>query len=157
MNIDISDFHKVKEWGEEEYKKIPDTYCPYLEGKVQFSAQGIEHLRFKNRERPRKPEDQYMRFKLIKLAPEVISKSKTVQGILETRKFESIKVNKRKENVLLPVKYFEFIAVLKRNRVKVIVKQIDNGSYIFWSIIPFWKMDIETMKRILYEGSLEED
>ena len=40
---------------------------------------------------------------------------------------------------------------------KVIVKQIEGGDKIFWSIIPFWGMDEQTKSRLLYEGLPEED
>ncbi len=157
MNLDVSDFEKVKSDGEKLYKSFSDIYCPYLKQKISFNAQGIEHLKFKRREKARLLQDQYMRFKLIHLAPEVIKDSRTVQGILETKKFEVIKINSRKDTILKPVKYFEFIAVIKRNRIKIIIKQIDNGKCFFWSIIPFWRMNEETKSRILHEGIPEED
>lgn len=98
-----------------------------------------------------------MRFKLIHLAPEVLVNSKTVQGVLETKKFEKVRVNSRTDIILKPVNYFEFIAVIKRNRIKVIIKQVDDGEMFFWSLIPFWGMNKETMQRILHEGVPEED
>jgi len=157
MNIDISDFEQIKVKGEETYKNISDTYCPYLGKTVSFNAQGIEHLKFKSKERPRLPKDQYMRLKLIHLAPEVLKNSKTVQGILETKKFERVRINHRTDTILKPVHYFEFISVIKRNRVKVIIKQIDDGNFFFWSLIPFWRMNENTMTRILHDGIPEED
>lgn len=157
MNIDITDFEEIKIKGEEIYKNIPDTFCPYLNQKISFNTQGMEHLKFKRREKARPIQDQYMRLKLINLAPEVLKNSKTVQGMLETKRFERVRVNSRTDTVLKLVNYFEFIAVIKRNRIKVIVKQIDGGNLFFWSIIPFWGMNKNTMSRILHEGSLEED
>lgn len=59
--------------------------------------------------------------------------------------------------VMKPVTYYEFIAVMKQNRVRVIIKQIDGGQKFFWSIVPFWGMNTETMNRILHEGEPEED
>ena len=76
---------------------------------------------------------------------------------LETKKFEYIKAHSRIDKVLKDVIYYEFIAVIKRNRVKVIIKQIEDGKKVFWSIIPFWGMDINTMTRILHDGNPEED
>jgi len=46
---------------------------------------------------------------------------------------------------------------VKRDRVKIIVKQIDSGEKFFWSIIPFWGMNDETKSRIFHEGEPEED
>ena len=114
-------------------------------------------MKFIQRDKARLEADQYMRFKLIGLAPEVLKLSHTVQGILESKRFERIRVNSRTDTILKPVNYYEFIAVIKRNRIKVIVKQIDGGSNFFWSIIPFWGMNTDTMTRLLHEGTPEED
>jgi hypothetical protein len=150
-------FDDVKTKGEVFYKNIGDIYCSYLKEKVSFNTKGIEHLKFKHRWQSRPEKDQYMRFKLIHLAPEVLKLSHTVQGILETKKFEKIKISSRTDTILKPVTYFDFTAVIKRNRVKIIVKQVENGQKFFWSIIPFWRMNRETMTRILHDGNPEED
>jgi len=150
-------FDKIKSQGEEFYKSVDEIYCPYFKEKISFNAQGLEHLKFKQREKARYEQDQYMRFKLIYLAPEVLKISSSVQGIWETKRFEYIKIHKKWLNILKDITYYEFIAVIKRNRVKIIVKQIESGKKIFWSIIPFWGMNKETMTRILHEGNPEED
>ena len=75
----------------------------------------------------------------------------------ETKKFERIRIHNRTESVLKPVNYYEFIAVVRRNRIKVIVKRVDGGKLFFWSIIPFWGMNKDTQSRILYDGEPEED
>ena len=150
-------FRKIKEDGEVLYKSFDEVYCPYFKETISFNAQGLEHLKFIQREKARLERDQYMRFKLIHLAPEVLKISHTVQGILETKKFERVRVNNRTENILKPVIYYEFIAVLKRNRIRIIVKQIDDGKKFFWSIIPFWGMNEETRTRLFHNGIPEED
>lgn len=150
-------FEEIKSKGEELYKTLGEVYCPYLKETVSFSAQGLQHLKFKQRERVRFEQDQYMRFKLIHLAPEVLKLSHTVQGILKTKVFERIRINNRTDIMLRPVVYYEFIAVIKRNRIKVIVKQVGDGKIIFWSIIPFWGMNKDTMTRLLHDGIPEED
>ena len=150
-------FDKIKSQGEEFYKSVDEIYCPYFKEKISFNAQGLEHLKFKQREKARYEQDQYMRFKLIYLAPEVLKISSSVQGIWETKRFEYIKIHKKWLNILKDITYYEFIAVIKRNRVKIIVKQIESGKKIFWSIIPFWGMNKETMTRILHDGNPEED
>jgi hypothetical protein len=150
-------FEELKLKGEEFYKSVGEIYCPYLKEKVSFNAHGLEHLKFIARDKARLEQDQYMRFKLLNFAPEILRSSGTVQGILETKKIERIRVNSRTDLALKPVTYYEFMAVIKRNRIKIIIKQIDNGQKFFWSIIPFWGMDHETMSRILHEGLPEED
>lgn len=151
------EFRKIKINGEFLYKSLGDVYCPYFKEKISFRASGLEHLNFKKHRKTRPDKDQYMRFKLLQLAPEILRASHTLQGIFETRKFERIRVHGRTDTVMKTVKYYEFIAVIRRNRVKIIVKQIENGNKFFWSIIPFWRMNYKTMERILCEGIPEED
>jgi hypothetical protein len=157
MSFNIHDFEKVRTEGEDSYKKYSTVYCPYFKDTITFNSQGLEHLKFKTREKARQEQDQYMRFKLLHLAPLVLGSSGTLQGVFETKRFEYIKINSKWNKVLKPVTYYEFISVIKRNRVKIIVKQIDNGKKIFWSIIPFWGMDNNTQLRVLHEGNVEED
>lgn len=157
MNNNIENFEEIKTKGEELYKTFMEVYCPYFKEKIFFNARGLEHLKFKRLEKTRPEKDQYMRFKLIHLAPEVLQLSHTVQGVLETKKFERTRMKNRTDTILKPVRYFEFIAVIKRNRVRIVVKQIDDGQKFFWSIIPFWGMNTETMTRILHSGIPEED
>ncbi len=147
----------AKDRGEELYKSLDEVYRQYFKEKISFGAQGLEHLKFKRREKARLDKDQYMRFKLLHLAPGILKLSHTIQGILETNKFERVRLHSRTETILKPVTYYEFIAVMKRNRVRIIIKQIDGGQKFFWSIVPFWGMNTETMNRILHEGVPEED
>lgn len=150
-------FKEVKKKGEELYKSLGEVYCPYFKGKVLFSSSGLEHLKFKRREKTRLEQDQYMRFKLIHLAPEIIKLSHTVQEALKINKFERVRSHNRTDIVLKNVSYYKFIALIKRDRVKVIVKQIENGEKFFWSIIPYWDMDENTKSRLFHSGTPEED
>ena len=156
-NFTQTEFNLVKEEAENYYKTIGEIYCPYFSERISFGSQGLEHLKFKQRGKVRNEQDQYMRLKLIKLAPEVLSSSNTLQGIFETKKFERVRIHSRTDIILKPVTYYEFIAVIKRNRVKIIVKQIDSGQKFFWSIIPFWGMNVDTKTRLFHEGNPEEN
>jgi len=153
----MENFEEIKVKGEEFYKNIGDIYCPYFKEKISFNARGLEHLKFIRMEKTRLEKDQYMRFKLIHLAPKVLKLSNTIQGKLDMKKFERVRVHSRTDNVLKLVTYYEFIALIKRDRVKIIVKQIDSGQKFFWSIIPFWGMNNQTQSRIFHEGEPEED
>lgn len=148
-------FDEIKTKGEALYKSLGEVYCPYFKEKVVFNSYGLEHLKFKGRNKTRSQNDRYMRFKLLGKAPEVINLTHTLQGINVTQHFEKIRVHSRTDLVLKPVTYFEFVAIIKRVRIKVILKQIDNQEKFFWSIIPFWGMNTETMNRILHSGDPE--
>ena len=158
----ISKDHLLEKRAEVEilYEKIGAVQCPFLKDKVSFNSMGLEHLKFKSHGKPRNPADQYIRLKLLYLAPEIVKKSHTVQGICEKKEWERQKRHGVWESVQIDVKYHEFIAVIGKARIKIIVKKIGDGEYFFWSIIPFWKMrniNENTNTRILNEGNPETD
>lgn len=114
-------------------------------------------MKFKSDKRARSHEEQYPRLKLLHLAPEVLKKSHTVQGVWDTKKFEAQKTSNRWEHILKRVCFFEFIAVLNNVRVKVIVKDVEGGQKHFWSVIPFWGIDKVNSRRVLHSGDPEYD
>lgn len=139
------------------YQKIGQVYCPYFKEKISFNARGFEHLGFKKFNKARGIEDQYMRFKLIELAPEILAASGTLQGISIRNSFERMRVHNRTDIVLKPVSYYEFIAVVRGYRVKIVIKQIEEGEKFFWSLIPFWETNSITKERALHNKDLLED
>lgn len=153
----VENFDEVVTRGEALYKTLEKVRCPFFESDIHFNAKGIEHLKFKRQRQARPRQDQYMRFKLLYLVPEVLRLSRTVQGVWETKQFERRRIHSRTENTLVLVKYYEFIAVLKGVRIKIIVKQVDGGELFFWSVIPFWGISKETKKRKMHAGNPEED
>lgn len=157
FNFDNTDFERIKKEAEEFYANLDSVYCPYFEGRVAFNAKGIRHLKFKSDEIARSREEQYPRLKLLHLAPEVLKLSKTVQGIWHTKCFETQKTNSRWEKNLKDVTFYEFMAVLKNVRVKIIIKEVLGGGKYFWSVIPFWGIDKTNSKRILHSGDPEHD
>ncbi len=163
MEFTPEKFNEIKHQAEDFYNKIETVCCPYFNNeKIHFNTKGWDHLIFKGWNRTRLVTDQFSRFRHIKLAPEVISHSKTVQGIWTTKKFERVKKKDGTWHQILKLtSYYEFIAVMDSHgskiRVKVIVKQVDGGEKFFLSIIPFWGVDKNTGERILHSGNPEND
>lgn len=151
------EFEKHKLLAEEFYKNTGEVFCPYFQEKIVFNAKGLEHLKFKTKNHARLRDDQYTRFKILHLAPKIISLSRTIQGISHTKNFESIRSNARTEIILKSVSYYEFVAILEEKRVRVVIKQIENGSKYFWSIIPYWKINKTNFERKMHGGNLENE
>jgi hypothetical protein len=149
-------FKKIKNKNEKLYKLFGGVSCPYFEEKVIFNSKGLEHLKFKKKNHARSRNDQYIRLKLLYLAPEVLKLSRTVQGISERKVFELNRSNNRNEYILVDATYYEFIAVLNNVRVRVVVKQVNTGPKYFWSIIPHWKVSNNGNRKMNY-GNPEED
>lgn len=154
---DDQDFENVRTDAETFYAVIDKIHCPYFGKDIAFNAKGLRYLKFKADKQARPHKDQYSRLKLIRYAPEVLKLSRTVQGIWSVKRFEEQKTNNRWERVMKDVTYYEFIAVLDSVRVKVIVKEVAGGEKHFWSVIPFWGIDKNTSRRILYSGDPEDD
>lgn len=161
MDIDIEKFKKIKEEAEKFYKEIGEVYCPYFQETVSFNAKGLDHIKFGEWNKARPIKQQYMRLKLLKLAPQVIKKSHTLQELHETKRFERQKINSRWENRMITVRYYGFVAITDnlRTKIKIILKEVEGGKKFFWSIIPFWKArkdEIDNQyKKILHNGDLE--
>lgn len=159
-NIDWhSKLNSIKQQCEDRYKSIDSVHCPYLKRKVAFNVKGLEHIKFKSKGRPRHPKEQYIRLKLLELAPRVLMNSYTIQEFSEKSIFERQKTNSRWEHKLVSVTYYGFVAIINSARIKIIVKEIQGGEMFFWSIIPFWKNDKhnDQNKKVLHTGDLEND
>ncbi len=159
--VEISEdlFLKTRSEGENKYRQTGPAYCPYFKEKVGFNAAGLAHTKFKDtNQRPRNKFDQYTRFKLFYLVPDILKKSGTVQGVWETKEWERQKRHGKWQKMLIDVKYYEFVAVVGKARIKVVVKKTGlEGSKLFWSIIPFWKMTENGIGKITHDGNPAED
>ena len=127
MEIDLGKLERVKKSSEEEYKKTGSIFCPYLKKNVAFNARGLEHIKFKGRNKARSKEDQYVRLRCLPLAEKIIALSHTLQGFQERNELVNVKRNKWTHE-MQSVAYYEFIAVIQDVRVRVIIKQIKGGD-----------------------------
>lgn len=151
------EYIRIREKAECFYKGMTEVYCPYFNEKVNINAKGWEHLLYKSRDNRRSKEDQIMRLKLLKFVPQILASSHTVQGIGERIEWIKQWKHQREEGVPVTRKYYEFVSVIGNVRVKIIVKEQEDGVKHFWSIIPFWKINKVTKKRKLHDGNLKED
>ena len=156
--VSINDLYFYEALGKahELYQNLGEIRCPYFQANVHFNARGFEHLRRKSWNRGRDRRDQFMRLKHFARAPEILRLSRTVQGIERTHEWERRHKHGRWEKLLVPVTYYEFMAVIEERRFKVIVKQAADGQRIFWSLIPFWRQD-EQGRRQLHDGNPAQD
>jgi len=155
MEVNEEKLKNIKNKAEQEYREIDSIYCPYFKDQVAFNSKGLEHIKFKDRNKTRSAEDQYIRLRCLPLASKTIEASHTLQGIQERN--EMVRVKKIKwAHVMKRVTYFEFIAVINDYRVRVIIKKVYGGESHFWSIIPFWRTDM-LGKRLIYSGNPGED
>jgi len=154
---DEEDFLTTRTLAEKFYKAMDKVRCPYFGEEIVFNAKGLRHLKFKSDQQARTQKEQYARLKLIRIAPEVLKRSHTVQGIWKVRQFEEQKIEGSWRHAMKEVSFFEFLAVIDDVRIKVIVKEVEGGNKYFWSVIPFWGIDKISSKRVLHSGDPEHD
>ena len=131
ISFSPEEFNQARTEAETFYKQLNSISCPYLGEHINFNAKGLDHIKLTRWNHARPQKDQYVRFKLLKLVPEVLKQSHTLQGFLRKNNFERQKINSRWEQHMKEVTYYEFIAVINSARVRVIVKQIEGGGEIF--------------------------
>lgn len=159
--IDDAELSRLKERVKGEYIALGEIFCPFFGETIKFTSEGFQHLLFKgvSKIKRRDKSTQYMRLKLFKLAAQLIRITKTVQEHHIEKQFIQVEHHNRRENILKDVEYWGFIAILDNRKIKVLVKQIGNGSKKFWSIIPNWstRKKGEHIERITHTGDLEND
>ncbi len=144
---------------EEKYKNILSIKCPYFNNKeIIFTSEGFNHLIYSDG-RERKKDLQILKFNLFNLAPDIISRSGTLQ---EYRK-QFCKYGKRKANGFFNTKEMEFwgfVAIVKsRNeyiKVKVVLRRVGNGNIIFWSVMPSSNLKIKDTYQLASKDIINE-
>jgi hypothetical protein len=120
---------KLKENAQAEYNSIGAVNCPYLHAKVHFTSEGFNHLRY-SKGRERTLAIQEAKLKLISKAKKLIEITTTVQEYTEGRELIHKKRYKKLSKEWSEVSYWG---------LKVLVKRVDEGKHIFWSVIPVWR------------------
>lgn len=150
------EFNSILQKAQVFYPNIGAVHCPYFRQSIQFTSEGLEHLRRKAWNRGRSRSDQFMRLKHLVTAPRILHLSHTVQGIWRAHDRVRRRRHGRWEELFLPAVFYEFIAVLDDRRFKVIVKAMEGEPKIFWSLIPFWRQN-EWGTRELHDGDPAQD
>ena len=74
---DISNYEKLREDALKFYNDINNVFSPSFNQKVQFNAEGFNHIVFKRARSEREKSSQILRFKLLPLAVKLIKISTT--------------------------------------------------------------------------------
>lgn len=121
------------------YGKVGAVQCPYFNSEVVFNAQGFHHLRYNSAGSERTKKAQLNKFFLLKFAVEIVSKSGTVQQYRQQLGAVGRKKGKSGHRDMKLMTYWAFEGILGKNekmvRVKVVVRQVGEGTKHFWSVM----------------------
>ncbi len=114
------------------YKTFTTTACPFLDAEVIFNSKGLNHLFYKKAAKKRPPKEIMLRYNVLHLAPQLLSKTSTIQEYELIHKTDN-DLNETK------IYYYGFIAIIEDVKICVVVRKIGVcGKYHFWSIFPEW-------------------
>jgi hypothetical protein len=139
MVFDNAKFGELKKKYRVMYFKLDSVYCPVLKSRVKFNSDGFYHMLFKNSREKRTVNAQYGRLILIPLLKPVLRCAKRIH---ETR-IEEIKVRSIPK-VQTCHALIEYVGDDLDAKVKVVVRQIGNGSYYFHSAMKMNKNTRQT-------------
>lgn len=155
--FDLKKFHTLKANTEEEYRKVGSLYCPALKSEVVFSSDGWHHLRYDRNRSERDKRIQSTKFKLFLNAIDTLKKSTTIQeyrdSICATGKAD--RSGFRKTQKVQWFAFWDILSFANGIRIRVIVQRTGDGSYRFWSVMPFWTLS--NSKKIIGSRQLEDE
>lgn len=121
------------------YDSVGSVNCPYFNGEITFNARGFHHLQY-SAGSERTKQAQLFKFGLLEASVEILMRSGTVQQY--RRHLGAIGRRKGKSGMrdTKMIKYWGFEGIVGTQekdyrRVKVIVRQVGDGTKHFWSVM----------------------
>ena len=126
-------YAKCLKWAKKFYKKIGRVLCPALNEYVIFNNKGFNHLIRKLKRRSRT--EQRKRFLLLPFAERIILNPKAKIEYRSQSKKLKIKQGKNKVLQNSIIQEWGFEEVIANLKIKVVIRQINNGQKFFYSIM----------------------
>ncbi len=158
----VRDYIEIKRKAAELYASFGSVQCPALGDQlVRFTSEGFNHLVYKAPKKPRDERVQILRFDMLEKAKFILETSTTYQEYDED--IVNKRVNRRGKwvdrNVV--IRCWGFVAIVRKFRVKVVVRQEGNGNMEFQSVVPAWftkqYRDIKLIQTSTGKGLMEEN
>lgn len=134
----VNDYEEIRKVALQLYKTFVSVDSPALGQKILFTSEGFNHLVYGSSRKMRDKRAQILRFDMLEKAKFILETSTTFQEYDE--EIIHKKVNRRGTWVSMNVfvKCWGFVAIVRKFRVKVVVKQEGNGAIEFLSVAPAW-------------------
>ena len=158
----LANYSEIRKQTVELYNSFGKICCPALGNElVHFTSKGFNHLVYKTKKKPRDLRVQIMKFELLGKAKFIIEKSTTFQEYEEYFDYLPVEKFGKKGYENTTVRCWGLVAIVKKFRVKVVIRQIGNGKKEFYSVIPAWftrqYRDIKIIETATNSGLLAED
>ena len=157
----VHNYADIRKTAQNLYTSLKKVYCPAISGDIHFTSEGFNHLIYERAKKERDKRTQILRFDMLDRAKYILETSTTFQEFEES--LESRKVNRYGKFVEMNiiVRYWGFVAIIQKFRIKVVVIQVGSGKMEFMSVIPAWFIrqyrDIKLIHNSTGQGLINED
>ena len=134
----LPNYLEIRKNSKELYDTFNKVFSPALGKHIHFTSNGFNHLIYKNAKKEREKSTQILRFDLLERAKVVLERSTTYQEFEEDMEYTRVNRHGKYQSMNLVVKYWGFVAVIEKFRIKVVVRQVGNSKAEFYSVIPAW-------------------
>lgn len=134
----LPNYPEIRKNSKELYDTFNKVFSPALGQHIHFTSNGFNHLMYKGAKKERDKRTQILRFDLLERAKDILERSTTYQEFEEEMEYTRVNRHGKYQSMNLVVKYWGFIAIIDKFRVKVVVRQAGNSKAEFYSVIPAW-------------------
>lgn len=134
----LSKYTEIRKRAKEVYDTFGKVFSPALGQYIHFTSNGFNHLIYSGAKKERDKRTQILRFDLLEKAKFILETSTTHQEYEEEMEYTRVNRHGKYVSVNLVVKYWGFIAIIDKFRIKIVVRQIGNSKAEFYSVIPAW-------------------
>ena len=157
----VKDYPEIRKTAQELYASFGKVYCPALGGAVHFTSEGFNHLIYERARKERDKRTQILRFDMLDRAKFILETTTTYQEYEESIEYQRVNRHGKFIGMNVIVRCWGLIAIVKKFRVKVVVRQVGNGKMEFQSVIPAWFIkqyrEIKMIQSSTGAGLLNED
>lgn len=157
----LGDYDHIRNEAREFYSKLSRVFCPAIGQYVHFTSNGFNHLIYSGAKKERDKKTQILRFDLLERAYFILKTTTTFQEFEENIEYRKVNRQGKLASVNLTVKYWGFIAIVNKFRIKVVIRQVGNSKIEFYSVIPAWFVkqyrDIKMISNSTGKGLLNDE
>ena len=134
----LPNYQEIRKDSKELYDAFGKVFSPALGQHIHFTSNGFNHLIYSGAKKERDKRTQILRFDLLERAKIILERSTTYQEYEEDIEYTRVNRYGKYVSVNLVVKYWGFVSIIDKLRIKVVARQIGNSKIEFYSVIPAW-------------------
>lgn len=158
----VKDYAEIKKMAAELYATFGSILSPALgDQRIYFTSEGFNHLVYKAPKKSRDERVQILRFDMLGKAKFILENSTLYQEYDEDIVNKKVNRSGKWVNRNVVIRCWGFVAIVRKFRIKVVVRQEGNGKIVFQSVMPAWftkqYRDIKLIQTSTGKGLMDEN